>query len=95
MFTLYIDGIRKSRTMEIEGGRASRKGDIRTVYKVVSKSERWRRKWEYGLESDGLGVGPETDCCESGNEPPFPSEADNFLTSYKLLMKDSASWIFF
>jgi hypothetical protein len=82
MFKLQIYGVRKSRAMEIEGGRASRMGDTRTVYKVVSKSERRRRRWEYGLESSGLGVGPEVECCESGNEPPFPSEADNFLTSY-------------
>jgi len=67
--------------MENEGGCATRVGDIRTVYKVVSKSERRRRRWEYGLESSGLGVGPEVDCCESGSEPLFPSEADNFLTS--------------
>jgi len=54
MFKLQIYGVRKSRTMEIDGGRASRMGDIRTVYKVVSKSERRRRRWEYGLESSGL-----------------------------------------
>ena len=52
------------------------------MYKVVSKSERRRRRWECELDSGGLGVGPEVDCCESGNEPPLPSEVDNFLTSY-------------
>jgi len=67
--------------MEIEGGRASRMGDIRTMYKVVSKSERRRDRWECELESGGFGVGSEVDCCESGNELPIPSEADNSLTS--------------
>jgi hypothetical protein len=68
--------------METEEGHTSRMGDIRTVYRVVSKSERRRRRWEYGLESSGVGAGPEVDYCESGNEPPCPSVADNFLTNY-------------
>jgi hypothetical protein len=39
--------------------------------------------WECGLESSGLGVGPKVrNCCENGNEPTSPSEADNLMTSY-------------
>jgi hypothetical protein len=42
-------------------------------------------------ESSGLGVSPEVDCCESGNEPPIPSEADNLLTSYAAIHRVSCN----